>query len=132
MKLALPLAAALVMSALGITGCAAPSDATTTPRLSATVPSSFHGTWTHNPSGVHPPGGEEPWVLSAKSIQAHETYGEVRSVTIHGDNAITVIQDVFAEGTEFSDEKYFKLSPDSNRLDMKGTEGDPLTLYRVR
>ena len=140
MKLSLPLAAALLMTELGMTGCTAPSDTTTAtatttmPKHSATIPSSFQGTWTDNPSGLHPPGGEEPWVLSAKTIEAHETYGVVRSVTIHGDNAITVIQDVDTEGEgpEFTDEDYFELSTDGNRLEMIWTEGGSLMLYRVR
>ncbi|MDA7881417.1 hypothetical protein N9A94_03855 [Akkermansiaceae bacterium] len=133
MKYASSLSLVLLTTVLALTACSPINDpTTTTPKLSATIPAQFHGTWTHNTSGLHPVGGEEPYVLTADKVQSHETYGDVRSVTILGDAAITVVQDVSSEGTEWTDETHFKLSPDGSRLEIKGSEGAPVTLYRVR
>jgi hypothetical protein len=102
------------------------------PRLSPIIPAGFHGTWTHHSAGLHPR-GEEPWVLTGKTFQAHETYADVRFVIIHGSHAITVILNAASEGEEWTEEKYLKLSQNGNRLEMKRTEGaeSGLVLYRV-
>ena len=120
----------LVMSALAMTGCSTAGHSTTATRISTAIPPAFHGTWTHNQSGHHPL-GEDPLVLSTKTLKEHETYGDVRSVSIHSENEITVVLDVSAEGDEFSDERSFRLSPDGSRLDMK-SDGFVLPLYRVK
>ena len=103
------------------------------PKLSPIIPVGFQGTWTLNATGLHPAGGEEPWVLAAKTFRAHETYADVRFVIIHGSDAITLVLDVSSEGEEFTEEKYLKLAQNGNRLEMKRTEGaeSGFFLYRA-
>lgn len=132
MKAVISIIVFVICSVLVMTGCSTTEGTAPSPVQSLTIPEEFHGKWTLYSSGLHPARGEQPWVLAAKTFQAHETYADVRSVIIHGSDAITVILDVSSEGTEFTDEKYLELSRNQNRLVMKGTEGGLLSLYRIR
>jgi len=132
MKTVVSLIVFVTCSVFVMTGCSTTEGTAPSPLQSSTIPKEFHGKWTHHSTGLHPAGGEEPWVLAAKTFQAHETYADVRSVTIHGSDAITVILDVSSEGEEYTEERYLELSRDGNRLVMKVAEGGPASLYRVR
>lgn len=121
----------LAIFLVAISACSSVNDPATTPRQSLTIPPSFHGTWTHNASGIHPAGGENPWVISASTVQAHESKGRVRSVKIHGSNEITVIQEVSAEGTEYTEQTHFSLSSDGRSLEIGTAQGGLIKLFRV-
>lgn len=119
-------------------GCAPPKITINTARLSSslpqritTIPPKYHGTWTWNASGVHPSGGELPWTVRARSVQAHESGSEVQSVTVHGPNDITVIQSRSAEGEEFTSTSRMQISPDGRRLAVN-SGGRTVVLHRVR
>lgn len=98
-----------------------------------TIPAEFRGTWTYKKDGRHPPGGEDPTVISATTWTGHETRGKVKAVRIKGKDDITVTMAMSGEGETWDDEYRLQLSPDGNVLTV-ATPPDQSgwSLYRVR
>jgi hypothetical protein len=96
------------------------------PASSSTIPAAFHGTWTIQRSGVHPP-GEDPTRITANRIYSHETVGLVKTVQVLNPQDITVTLKCNGEGEEWETVQRYNLTADGILI---VDSGQPL--YRVR
>ena len=97
------------------------------------IPSEFQGKWTYKQDGRHPPGAENPTVITATTWTGHETSGQVKSVQVIGDNHITVTLAMSGEGETWVEQNHLRLSPDGNVLTVTSPRDQSgWKLYRVR
>ncbi len=127
------LAGALLAACTPVDVPTTPSGAPGDKLLLNTIPAEFQGRWTYKEDGRHPPGGENPTVISAATWTGHETRGEVKAVRIRDKNDITVTMAMSGEGETWDDEYRLQLSPDGNVLTVAAPPDQPgWSLYRVR
>ena len=127
------LAAALLAACTPIDVPPAPSGATGDQRVLKTIPAKIQGTWTYKEDGRHPPGGENPTVISATTWTGHESYGQVKSVRALSENDITVTMAMTGEGETWEDDNRLQLTPDGKVLTvMSPADQTGWSLYRVR
>jgi len=102
------------------------------------IPEKFHGIWTPNRSGIHPPGsGEEaPTKISANQWLGHESLGNVKTVRLYNENEVLVELSVSAEGEEYIEKRRVRISPDGKVLSILKTDDSQgkvgVVLHRVR
>ncbi len=104
-------------------------------KVATEIPEKFCGVWTPSKNGIHPP-GETPTKISAKQWLGHESLGSVKQVRLSNNNEIVVELTVSAEGEEYIEKRYMRISTDGNVLsliDGSDSQGKVLAvLYRVR